>query len=334
MRTLTLAALLLALMVIALGAYTRLTEAGLGCPDWPGCYGRLLVPNDSHRIEINEDYPDIRFEPHKARNEMVHRYLAGALGVMIAIITVLAWWWRRQRWLASGLLGLVLFQAALGMWTVTLNLMPLVVMGHLLGGFSTAALLLWLWLRLGRQSRGTVGAGTSVSRRRWMLLGGMILMGQIMLGGWTSANYASLVCTELPICQGRWWQQLEPERAFALVQPAADSYQFGTLDYPARMTIHVSHRIWAAVTASYLLVLAIGAWRRSGSMRSSKLKPAAGVLLLLLGVQVSLGLGNVLLSLPLAVAVAHNLTAALLLLTLVWMGFYQREQRGGCNGQS
>jgi len=328
MRTLTLLALLLALTVIGLGAYTRLTEAGLGCPDWPGCYGQFMVPGESHREQISQAFPEHMFEPHKARNEMVHRYVAGSLGLLIAAIAILAWWQRLQRWLATLLFATVLFQAALGMWTVTLNLMPLVVMGHLLGGFTTAALLLWLWLQLGHHTPLT--RLKTVSRAKWWtLLGGLILVGQITLGGWTSANYAALVCTELPVCEGEWWQQLQPAQAFAPVQPAADSYQYGVLDYPARMTIHVTHRLWAAVTASYLLLLGIGLWQRSGKLRASGMRPAAGTLLLLLGVQISLGLGNVLFSLPLAVAVAHNLTAALLLLTLVWLGFYCGKQQGG-----
>jgi len=331
MRTLTLAALLLALTVIGLGAYTRLTEAGLGCPDWPGCYGRLWVPDESHRQQINRAYPDVPFEPHKARNEMMHRYVAGSLGVLIAAIAALAWWQRRQRWLATAVLATVGFQAALGMWTVTLNLMPLVVMGHLLGGFTTAALLLWLWLRLGSHAPPSPALAGA---RWWTLVGGLILAGQITLGGWTSANYAALVCTELPVCEGPWWQQLKPAEAFAPLQTAADSYQYGVLDYPARMTIHVSHRLWAACTATYLLLLGIGLWRRSGRIRASGLKAPAGALMLLLGVQCSLGLGNVLLSLPLAVAVAHNLTAALLLLTLVWLGFYCNKPQGGGDGQS
>ncbi len=310
MRNFTLFTLSLALVVILLGAFTRLTDAGLGCPDWPGCYGYLVVPHEDLHPIAEARFPERPVEMAKAWAEMTHRYVAGTLGLCIFALAVLAW--RRPgapRRLPLALVGLVIFQAALGMWTVTLNLLPLVVMGHLIGGFSILALLFLLWLRQ-RPDRPRRPQSPLRPLGRLAVLATGVLLVQIMLGGWTSANYASLACTELPVCEGDWLARLAPQAAFHPLPPPAHSYEFGVLDYPARMTIHVSHRIWALITA---LVLAMLAWRlwRQGVQREAL--AVAGILLLQLG----LGIINVVGSLPLPVAVAHNGVAALLLLSLV-----------------
>lgn len=306
MKKLTFATLSLAFVVILLGAFTRLTDAGLGCPDWPGCYGFLTVPSDHHIPIAEARFPERPVEAAKAWAEMVHRYVAGTLGLMILALALISLKNAGPKKLPWALVGLVIFQAALGMWTVTLDLLPVVVMGHLLGGFAIFSLLFLLWLRQ------RPVALTLSPLKVLAALALVVLVGQIMLGGWTSANYAALVCTQLPICEGDWMGNLAPLEAFHPLPPPADSYEFGVLDYPARMTIHVSHRIWAVITALVLLSL----WwrlRRSGANR------VATVLASLLALQLGLGVANVVGSLPLPVAVAHNGVAALLLLTLVWI---------------
>lgn len=319
MRKLVFSALALAFVVIMLGAYTRLTDAGLGCPDWPGCYGFLTVPKQDHHIAMaQEAFPERPLEAHKAWNEMIHRYFAGTLGLVILAIALLSLRKAtvpRPLKLPVFLLLLVIFQAALGMWTVTLNLMPLVVMGHLLGGFTILACLFLLYLRL---TPFRIPGGDPRLRRfcGYALLGLVILVGQIALGGWVSANYAALACTELPLCEAGWFEQLDFAGAYSLVE--ASSYEFGTHDYGERMTMHIAHRIGALVTFTYLCWLA---WRLYGNAASSLLRTLAVTLLLVLGVQVSLGVANVVFSLPLAVAVAHNAVAALLVLVLVMLNY-------------
>lgn len=317
--------ILLAMVVIVLGAYTRLTDAGLGCPDWPGCYGHLTVPQEEHEVSAAEKaFPDRPVEEHKAWNEMVHRYFAGALGIFVLIIAIMSYSRRRDLGpvkLPFLLLLLVIFQAALGMWTVTMNLMPAVVMGHLLGGFTVLSLLVLLYLRLTRfrvpggdfKVRGLAGAA---------LLGLLILVVQIALGGWTSANYAALTCTQLPICEAGWYGKLDFNEAFSL-PTGHDNYEYGVLDYGARMTIHIVHRVWAVVTFVYLMWLGVKIMSES---ISSFFKQTAMIMMLLLCVQVGLGVSNVVMSLPLTVAVAHNAVAACLLLSLVVLNYSIRRK--------
>ncbi|OZB03214.1 MAG: cytochrome B, partial [Idiomarina sp. 34-48-12] len=202
MRTFVKISVLLAFVVIVLGAYTRLTDAGLGCPDWPGCYGELTVPKDAEKaVEL---FPHAPLESQKAWNEMIHRYAAGTLGLVILAITIAAFVRRRHDpsqpvGLPVLLLALVTFQAALGMWTVTMNLQPLIVMGHLLGGFTTISLLYLLLLRLERVHM-PLGDSKMRSMRGFALFALLVVFGQIALGGWVAANYAAMACTELPFC--------------------------------------------------------------------------------------------------------------------------------------
>ena len=300
-----------AAVVVLLGAYTRLVDAGLGCPDWPGCYGFLAVPDTHEEITLAEQaYPHAPVEAHKAWPEMVHRYFAGTLGLIIAFLAVLAFRARHDDSqpliLPVLLLGLVIFQAALGMWTVTLGLLPVVVMGHLLGGFTTLALLLLLFLKLRDGNRPPV----SSHLRNLALVGLAIVFIQVSLGGWTSANYAAIICTDFPTCQGHWIPPLDLSGAFQLHQEGVRSYLGGFLDNDARVTIHWLHRLGALVTTVYVLFLVTRLFN-NGYPRF------AAWLLLVLLVQLSLGISNVVFSLPLAVAVAHNGVAALLLLTMV-----------------
>ena len=319
MRKMVVASLLLAIAVIMLGAYTRLTDAGLGCPDWPGCYGHITVPSHPEHVERAEAaFPDRPVEAHKAWNEMIHRYFASTLGLCILIIFALSLRGKQAHKpfkLPLFLLLLVCFQGALGMWTVTLNLMPLVVMGHLLGGFTVISCLFLLYLRLSRYRI----PGGDVSARAlsgMALLGLVIVVAQIALGGWTSANYAAQVCTTLPVCQGEWWQNLDFAGAFSI--PHADNYEFGVHDANDRLTMHVMHRVGAIITAAYLLWFGFKLYRRASSdvVRSQSL-----LLFFVLTMQVLLGVSNIVFQLPLAVAVAHNLVGALLLLTMVLINY-------------
>lgn len=319
MKKMVLASLFLVFVVIILGAYTRLTDAGLGCPDWPGCYGHYSVPKQAEHVAAAEQaFPHRPIEPHKARNEMVHRYFACGLGLLIfAIFLVSAFNRKPMRPLKLPLLLVILvsFQAALGMWTVTLNLMPLVVMGHLLGGFSILACLYLLHLRL---SGFRIPGGDPQVRKlaKFTLLGLCIVIGQIALGGWTSANYAALACTELPVCEPGWWDKLDFIGAFSI--PDAVNYEFGVHDYGERMTMHIMHRSGALVTFVYLCWLASKLYRVA---HTDTFKNQAIVLVLVLGLQVALGISNVVFSLPVAIAVMHNAVGAGLLMVMVLINY-------------
>lgn len=321
MRRLVLTAIVLALLVVSLGAFTRLTHAGLGCPDWPGCYGLIDVPQTSQEIaKAEQAFPERPVEQQKAWNEMIHRYFAGSLGLLILAIAIIAIKNRRQGtpvMLPMALLALVTFQAALGMWTVTMKLMPVVVMGHLLGGFTTLCLLHLLYLRL--KPYRVPGGDTHIKRyAKFGVIGIVILTAQIALGGWTSSNYAALTCTELPICQSGWLEQLTFTDSFDLIPPERESYEFGHLDHASRVTIHVMHRIGAIVTALYLGWLAFVLFSRA---QSQFFKNAALGLAIILLVQVSLGVSNVWFSLPLSVAVSHNVVAACLMMILITLTY-------------
>lgn len=317
-RRIALIATVLALCVTVLGAYVRLSHAGLGCPDWPGCYGYLGVPTKDHQVaQANAVFPERPLETDKAWKEMVHRYLAGILGLLILGLALLAWRRRREPGqplaLPLFLLGLVIFQALLGMWTVTLLLKPVVVMAHLLGGLATLALLGWLTLRQG----GIVQAAGEIEDRPlrpWVLLGLLVIIGQIALGGWTSANYAALACPDFPTCQTQWWPAMDFKEAFILWRGLGISYEGGVLANDARVTIHMMHRLGAAIVLVYMGWLG---WRILTTARSQVLRGTSLIMLLLLVAQIGLGIANVVLSLPLPVAVAHNGVAALLVLTLV-----------------
>ncbi|MFZ1640626.1 MAG: COX15/CtaA family protein [Candidatus Contendobacter sp.] len=321
------AALALTFMVLLLGAYVRLSGAGLGCPDWPGCYGRLDVPDEAHQIiEANAAYPHRPVEPAKAWKEMVHRYFAGILGLSILALAVLAW---RRRFapnqpvvLPLCLLALVVFQALLGMWTVTWQLKPVVVMGHLLGGLMTLGLLAWLALRQGRYGGDTVAANDR-ALRGYALLGLALLVGQIALGGWTSANYAALACPDFPTCQTRWWPPMDFREAFVLWRGLGTSYEGGVLANDARVTIHMMHRLGALTVFLYLGWLS---WRLLATDRSRTVRFAGLAVAVLLIGQLALGIANVVLRLPLPVAVAHNGGAALLLLALVMLNHLLRPE--------
>ncbi len=308
------------LCVIVLGAWVRLTHAGLGCPDWPGCYGVLTWPDAPAEINVaNEAFPERPVEVAKAWKEMVHRYLAGILILLVVAINWLTWRGGEEtrpfRGVTTLILSLILFQAALGMWTVTLKLKPIIVMAHLLGGMTTLALLSWLSFRSRPRPFGQLEpvAAAVRAKRPLVVLALGVLVIQIALGGWTSANYAAMSCPDLPKCTGQWWPQTDFGEAFTLWREIGVDYEGGVLDHTSRATIHLVHRIGAVIT---LTVLLFAAFRMR---RLPALQPGANLLLLGVLIQFTLGVLNILLKLPLANAVAHNGMAALLIVILVWL---------------
>lgn len=345
---LALFACLLAYVVVALGAFTRLTDAGLGCPDWPGCYGHLTWPTSTAEIESAQArFPDAPVDTDKTWPEMVHRYFAGSLGVVLVALAILAWRHRASPTpaqhsaardvgsadqppaaykLSFFLVVLVVIQALFGMWTVTLKLWPQVVTAHLLGGFGTLALLWLLFLRFRQLDMPKLPvllpAGTLGLLRALALLALIVVIVQITLGGWTSSNYAALACIDLPTCHGEWWPAMDFARGFNLSSEHGPNYLGGLLDNEARTAIHVSHRVGALVVSVTTLALAWQMWQT----RVQPLRRLAMFLLAVLLLQFSLGVTNILAMLPLGVAVAHNIGGALLLLTLVTVNYQIRSR--------
>jgi heme a synthase len=323
-QRLILAALILTLGVVVLGAYVRLSDAGLGCPDWPGCYGKLTPHHASDMInQAQVEQPGGPVTHAKAWKEMAHRYFAGVLGLLVLAIAVLAWRLRSETrggpGLPLALLALIVFQALLGMWTVTLLLKPMVVTAHLLGGMATLSLLLWLWLRE-RDQFGHAYYARADHLHRGALFGLVLVVVQIALGGWVSTNYAALACTDFPLCQGVWVPEMDFEHSFTLHRELGETASGDFLPMQALTAIHWVHRLMALVIFVYLAWLVARLFRTPGYRGVGVL---IGVLLLM---QVSLGISNVLFSLPIAVAVAHNGGAALLLGSLVLLNFRIRRR--------
>lgn len=312
---LALIAAIITFCVIVLGAWVRLSHAGLGCPDWPGCYGQLTWPVASHEIEnANQAFPERPFESSKAWREMVHRYLAGAL--MLLVLTLCWKSWRgtpyshQFRWLTTTLLLIIIFQAMLGMWTVTLKLKPIIVMAHLLGGLTTFSLL--LWLTFSSRRRLADKPNIHVRKMRGPIITALFVLAiQISLGGWTSANYAALACPDIPMCGGEWLPETDFKEGFVLWREVGVNYEGGVLDHKSRVAIHLTHRIGAIITLAVLVMLA---FRLN---KIPRLRSGGRLLFVLVLTQFTLGVLNVALYLPLANAVAHNAGAALLLATLI-----------------
>jgi heme a synthase len=324
LRTLVIATTVMTLGLVMLGAYVRLTDAGLGCPDWPGCYGKLSPPHAAAEIRAAEAVaPSGPVSLPKAWNEMLHRYFASFVGVMIVAI---AWQTLRRRrrdpgaddpaaqvGLPLALVGLVVLQGLFGKWTVTLLLQPAIVTLHLLGGMALVALLAWLTARQLAISGGQ--ASTLRPLRPWGVLGLVILAVQIALGGWVSTNHAALACVDFPTCHGEWVPAMDFGHGFHFFRELGMTADGEALSNQALNAIHWMHRVGALVTFAYLAVLAHSA------MRLRVLRRFGIAVLALLLVQVTLGIANVLASLPLPMAVAHNGVAALLLAALVMLNF-------------
>jgi cytochrome c oxidase assembly protein subunit 15 len=299
-RRLALAGAVLAAAVVVLGAWVRLTDAGLGCPDWPGCYGHM--------------YPQAHHEFAKAWHEMIHRYFAGTLTIIIAALLAWAVWNRRtqgQPLMAVALLFIIVcVQAALGALTVTQLLKPLIVTAHLLGGLTTLGLLWWLSLAPERRDL----SAQEANLRKFALLGAAALLAQVALGGWTSANYAAVACPDLPTCQASWWPRMDFHDAFVLWRGLDIDYTGGVLANPARTAIHVTHRIGAVALGSILVVLGCVTAARS---RSRRLTITGTLLALAVLLQISIGVAMVHFGMPLPLATLHNAGAAFLVICMV-----------------
>ncbi len=320
-------AVIVTLCLLMLGAWVRLTDAGLGCPDWPGCYGHFTPTLAKEKIQAAVAAQGGEHGPvsiGKAWSEMLHRYVASFVGLLILVLASLSWKWRsilkNSPLLPIIMVGVVILQGLFGKWTVTLLLKPAIVTGHLIGGVLTFSLLVWLWERQ-RSVRGYVDA-EPVACLHWpALLGIAILSIQIFLGGWTSTNYAALACTDLPTCQGSWWPQMNFSDAFHLIRELGQTGEGSAISLQALTAIHFSHRLWALVVTAYLGWLA---WRTFNSGyrfwdvegRQGE-RPLGLALFLMLCVQIGLGLSNIFWSLPLPVAVAHNGGAAVLMALLI-----------------
>jgi cytochrome c oxidase assembly protein subunit 15 len=313
-RRLALGGAILCFGVVVLGGYTRLSNSGLGCPDWPGCYGHVAPTGSADNYATAEDV-------RKAWVEMIHRYAAETLGLIVVLIAALSIRARRERgisaWYAVALLALIVFQGMLGMLTVTWLLKPLIVTGHLIGGLTTFALLLWLWLTLRARDRPMDGASVLAGNRVvesggrarvWATLALAALGLQVFLGGWTSSNYAAVACPDLPKCQNQWIPDADYRDAFVLWRGLGINYAGGVLDHPARVAIHFTHRMGALLASIFLLLASHAALRGLGrGPRWAGLAVLAALVL-----QLSIAVFMVLRAFPLPLAAAHNAGAALL----------------------
>lgn len=318
---LALIAVVMTIVVVVLGAFTRLVDAGLGCPDWPTCYGHIMWPETAEEIaSANNIYPDAPVETDKTWPEMVHRYFASGLGVLAIGLLVMCWRARKTVQdqpikLPIFLLAFIILQGMFGMWTVTLKLWPQVVTAHLLGGFATLSMLWLLTLRLNNQYwQVTTNEMAALNRLKPLaVVGLLIVIAQIALGGWTTSNYAALACPDLPTCQAQWLPPMDFSTGFDLFQGIGPNYLGGLMNNEARVAIHFSHRVGAVVTLFYVAWLCFQLWR-AGFPKTMTMAKIITVILLL---QFALGLSNIWFNFPVLVAVSHNAVGAILLLALV-----------------
>lgn len=317
-------ACVLAFIVIVLGSYVRLSDAGLGCPDWPGCFGQITAPDEAQELSRARDaFPHLEINSSKAWKEMAHRYLASTLGFLILIMAFLAVKNRKdpsqQLKLPIALVGLVIFQGLLGMWTVTQLVRPTIVTLHLITGLLTLSTLLWVYLKQSRPRIESIKNTQVESYIKWLArVAVLILSVQIFLGGWTSTNYVALYCPDFPTCQGEWLPETDFSEAFIFFKDPTVNYEGGTLSLKAGITVHFMHRVGALLTAIALSALSV---LMLVKLNSSLLRKQAVLLLGLLGTQISLGIANVVLVLPIPVAVSHNAIAAALLLCLLVINY-------------
>lgn len=322
LSTLALCASFFALGVIALGAFTRLIDAGLGCPDWPGCYGHLMAPiSESAQQSLANEYPGSHFVAYKAWAEMVHRYFVGGLSLFILGIVISIFIKKSYRVISNVIFAIVLvllliYQIMLGQWTVTLKLLPIIVTQHLLGGFCILSTLWLIYLnnRIENQWR---PKQDNLSRLiPWALIGFILLLLQISLGAWTSTNYASLSCPDFPFCDnnapGMLWNF---KQAFNLISPVGINYEGGVLSQAVRQTIQITHRLGALIVILYMFILTGFALPRL--KKFPELLTSLYSILGLLLVQLCIGMINVIFKLPLLSAILHNLIAVLLLLAVI-----------------
>ncbi len=306
----------LAFVVIALGAWTRLVDAGLGCPDWPGCYGFVVFPINEADIAIAESlYPEFPYDINKAIPEVVHRYFAATLGLFAIFLVYLSFKQNENKNIRLWTIGLLIFiccQGIFGYLTVSLKLLPIIVTGHLFGGFTTLTLFFYIFLK---SSNFEILNKMKIPNLK--LIAGLaffILIIQIFLGVWTSTNYASLACADFPTCQGSYLPEMDFKNGFNLNQEVGPNYLYGLLDNPSRVAVHYSHRVTAILVTLIFLILMSKLWFTNAA-------PLASTLGILLITQISLGIINVVYVLPLYVAIAHNLVAATLLLTIFTINY-------------
>jgi cytochrome c oxidase assembly protein subunit 15 len=333
---LTYIGLVIVACVIVLGSWTRLADAGLGCPDWPGCYGSLFVPQTVQEIAAAQVlYPDAPVESYKGWMEMIHRYFASTLGLVILVLAVGSWSQRKRLYypfvLTQGLLAMVILQGAFGAWTVTWKLWPQVVTAHLLGGFFTASLLMVLLMKLRRMGRQVTAlrlSNISYSRLRfWALLTLILVVAQVLLGGWMSSNYAALACSSLPDCNGSWWPEMDFREGFNVTQAIGPSYLGGLMNSEARQAIHVLHRYGAIILGVFLIVMSY----RLMAQQDGRLRRFGLGFLVLFAVQFCLGVANIYYLLPLPVAVAHNFGGASLFVLTLCLNYVVFSNRGRLN---
>ena len=306
----------LAFIVIALGAWTRLVDAGLGCPDWPGCYGFVVFPINEADIAIAESlYPEFPYDINKAIPEVVHRYFAATLGLFAIFLVYLSFKQNENKNIRLWIIGLLIFiccQGIFGYLTVSLKLLPIIVTGHLFGGFTTLTLFFYIFLK---SSNFDILNKMKIPNLKFIAgLAFVILIIQIFLGVWTSTNYASLACADFPTCQGSYLPEMDFKNGFNLNQEVGPNYLYGLLDNPSRVAVHYSHRVSAILVTLIFLILMSKLWFTNAAPLASSL----GILLI---TQISLGIINVVYVLPLYVAIAHNLVAATLLLTIFTINY-------------
>ncbi|MBM4229202.1 MAG: heme A synthase [Gammaproteobacteria bacterium] len=334
LRRLALIGMLLCLVVVVLGAWVRLTDAGLGCPDWPGCYGHV-TPAGAERTEgkIESYSPGWEYDSGKAWREMVHRYAAITLGFVIVLIAATAIAYHRERPVslpfALSLLSVVLLQGALGAFTVWWLVKPLVVVLHLVGGLTTLSLLTWLWLSMRRVSRVIVAAAgtTKISAldgaRDAAVAATAIVACQIMLGGWTSSNYAAVACPDLPKCQNQWWPEgMDFNEAFVLWRGLDINYTGGVLEHPARVAIHFTHRLGALIAT---LAVLLAGWLAIRNAPTTLVRRGGQWAIAALGLQLLIAVFMILQAFPLSLAAGHNAGAAILLMALLLLNKRLRE---------
>jgi cytochrome c oxidase assembly protein subunit 15 len=317
LAALTLLTLFLTFDLVLFGAFTRLTDSGLGCPDWPGCYGNASPSGALAEIRAEEArLPDGPVTHGKAWIEMIHRYLATGVGVLITTLALASWLQRRKglpvspRWPALTL-AWVCLQGAFGALTVTMKLFPAIVTLHLLGGLVLLALLAMQAVAYRQAQRGSGPVAIPASARLWLLAGYGLLWLQVALGGWVSTNYAVLACSDFPACQGSWWPPMDFRQGFELWRPLGMTGSGEPIHFAALTAIHYAHRL---VAYAVLVVLAVLSWR----LRGGPLHWAARATALLALWQFLSGLSNVVLGWPLVAAVAHTGGAAALVVTLTW----------------
>ena len=315
-KNLSLFGICLAFVVIALGAWTRLVDAGLGCPDWPGCYGFVVFPTNEAEIALAEArYPTFPYDINKAIPEVVHRYFAAALGFLAIIMVYYSYKQNENKNIRPWTIGLLIFiccQGLFGFLTVSLLLLPIIVTAHLFGGFTTLTLFFLIFLMSGKFDILEKMAIPKLKTIAGIALA--VLLFQIFLGVWTSTNYASLACADFPTCQGTYMPEMDFKNGFNLNQEVGPNYLYGLLDNPSRVAIHYSHRVSAILVAVVFLILISKLW-------FSNAAPLASTIGILLLTQISLGIINVVYVLPLYVAIAHNLVAALLLLAIFTVNY-------------